>query len=90
MDNELWLCLYFIYLRTDDMAEQQQTREQARLLQRYNALREWQAEQQQRLVLQQQQQLDLLKTEQQRMQKLMTLQRQQAWGGSAQPSGTNL
>ena len=64
-----------------DLLEQQQAMEQARLLQRFKELRQWQQQQQEMLMSQQQQQLSLLRREQQRVQTVITKQREQQWGG---------
>ena len=67
-------------LTGSDLLEQQQSIEQARLLDRFKQLREWQATQQDNLMRQQQQQMEMLKEEQEKVQKLIAKQRQQSWG----------
>ncbi|XP_064612712.1 centromere protein J-like isoform X2 [Liolophura sinensis] len=64
-----------------DLMEQQQAIEQAKLLKRFKELREWQLQQQQLLMLQQQSQLMALKSEQNRVQEMISKQRQSQWGG---------
>lgn len=64
-----------------DLLEQQQAMEQARLLQRFKELRQWQQQQQEILMKQQQQQLSILRQEQQKVQTIITKQREQQWGG---------
>ncbi|KAH3888449.1 centromere protein J-like [Dreissena polymorpha] len=63
-----------------DMIEQHQALEQARLLQRFKELRNWQQQQQEMLMSQQHQQLNLLKKEQERMQSIITKQRDSGGG----------
>ncbi|KAL3857926.1 hypothetical protein ACJMK2_012551 [Sinanodonta woodiana] len=67
-----------------DLLEQHQSIEQARLLQRFKELRQWQLQQQEVLMRQQQQQLEMLKLEQQRVQSLISHQRNDHWGGGKQ------
>nr|KAG5691775.1 hypothetical protein BaRGS_014775 [Batillaria attramentaria] len=62
------------------MLEQQQAREQARLLQRFRELRQWQQQQQEQLMQQQQMQLEMLRGEQLRVQTLIASQRGAHWG----------
>ncbi|GFN76839.1 centromere protein j [Plakobranchus ocellatus] len=57
-----------------DLLEQHQAREQARLLQRFRELREWQQQQQQQLMQQQQQQLRTWQDEQSKVQTLIANQ----------------
>ena len=57
-----------------DLLEQHQAREQARLLQRFRELREWQQQQQQQLMQQQQQQLRTWQDEQSKVQTLIASQ----------------
>ncbi|RUS78630.1 hypothetical protein EGW08_013600, partial [Elysia chlorotica] len=57
-----------------DLLEQHQAREQARLLQRFRELREWQQQQQQQLMNQQQQQLRTWQDEQSKVQTLIANQ----------------
>ncbi|XP_070203856.1 centromere protein J-like isoform X2 [Littorina saxatilis] len=63
-----------------DLLEQQQAREQARLLQRFRELRQWQQQQQEQLMQQQHTQLEMLKGEQLRVQTLVASQRGAQWG----------
>ncbi|XP_060074604.1 centromere protein J-like [Ylistrum balloti] len=65
---------------TMEILEQQQTMEQARLLQRFKELRSWQLQQQDMLMKQQQMQLNALKSEQERTQALIAKQRDSQWG----------
>ena len=60
--------------------EQQQAKEQARLLAQFKQLRDWQQQQQLRLVQQQQQQLAQLRLEQERVSQLIGRQRVTQWG----------
>ncbi|XP_053374954.1 centromere protein J-like isoform X2 [Mercenaria mercenaria] len=64
-----------------DLIEQQQAVEQVRLLQRFKELRQWQQQQQEVLMSQQHQQLSLLRKEQEKMQGMITKQRDNQWGG---------
>ncbi|GFR97057.1 centromere protein J [Elysia marginata] len=57
-----------------DLLERHQAREQARLLQRFRELREWQQQQQQQLMQQQQQQLRTWQDEQSKVQTLIASQ----------------
>ncbi|XP_063951902.1 uncharacterized protein LOC129254377 [Lytechinus pictus] len=71
-------------LRTDisqDLLEQRGTQEQAKLLERFKLLRQWQQQQQNQLVLQQQQQLELLRNQQESVQQALMQQRLKQWGG---------
>ena len=63
-----------------DLLEQQQAREQTRLLQRFRELRQWQQQQQEQLMQQQHLQLEMLKGEQLRVQTLIASQRGAQWG----------
>ncbi|KAK3083774.1 hypothetical protein FSP39_002942, partial [Pinctada imbricata] len=66
---------------TMDMLEQRQAMEQARLLQRFKELRQWQMQQQEVLMKQQQMQLEILRKEQLSAQGLIVKQRESHWGG---------
>ncbi|XP_041455950.1 centromere protein J-like isoform X2 [Lytechinus variegatus] len=71
-------------LRTDitqDLLEQRGTQEQAKLLERFKLLRQWQQQQQNQLMLQQQQQLELLRNQQESVQQALMQQRLKQWGG---------
>ena len=65
----------------EDLFEQQQAREQSHVLQRFKQLRAWQQQQQEFLMRQQQQQLEMLKSEQDRVNKMIVRQREMQWGG---------
>ena len=68
------------------MLGQHQAVDQAQVMERFRALRGWQAQQQEMLMKQQQEQLEKLKGEQDRVHKVLAQQRQQAWGvGATQP-----
>ena len=67
-----------------DLLEQQQAREQSRLLDRFKQLREMQVRQQETLMRQQQQQLLKLKEDQEKVQMMIAKQRQMQWGASPQ------
>ncbi|XP_077996456.1 centrosomal P4.1-associated protein-like [Glandiceps talaboti] len=69
-----------------DVFEQQAAKEQARLLHRFKQLKQWQQEQQDKLIRQQQEQLQQFKSEQQRVKSMIALQRQIQWGGSGTQS----
>ncbi|XP_050408223.2 centromere protein J isoform X2 [Patella vulgata] len=71
-----------------DILEQQQAREQARLLNRFRELRTWQQQQQEQLMMQQQVQLEILREEQLRVQNMLKSQRQQQWGAGRVKIGT--
>ncbi|XP_071945251.1 centrosomal P4.1-associated protein-like [Antedon mediterranea] len=64
-----------------NVLDQQQSKEQAKLLQRFKQLKEWQKEQQDKLIRQQQEQLHVLRNEQQRVQSILSAQRHKQWGG---------
>ncbi|XP_033123193.1 centromere protein J-like [Anneissia japonica] len=64
-----------------DLLDQKQSKEQAKLLQRFKQLKDWQKQQQEKLIYQQQQQLDVLRSEQQRVQSMLAAQRHKQWGG---------
>ena len=63
------------------MFEQKQAMEQARLMDRFKKLREVQVHQQQMLMQQQQDQLYMLRSEQERVQRMIAKQREMQWGG---------
>lgn len=65
---------------TMDILEQQQAKEQARLLNRFRELRQWQQKQQDQLMQQQHLQLEVLRGEQLRVQMLIASQRGAQWG----------
>ncbi|XP_072043257.1 centrosomal P4.1-associated protein-like [Amphiura filiformis] len=63
-----------------DHLEQHQAKEQSRLLDRFKLLKQWQQQQQEKLVRQQQEQLEMLRSEQHRVHQAMMEQRQKQWG----------
>ena len=64
-----------------DQMEHFQAKEQSRLLDRFKLLKQWQQQQQEKLVRQQQEQLEMLRSEQQRVHQALLVQRQKQWGG---------
>nr|XP_006814364.1 PREDICTED: centromere protein J-like [Saccoglossus kowalevskii] len=66
-----------------DVLEHQASKEQAKLLQRFKQLKQWQQEQQDKLLRQQKDQLEQFKNEQERVKSMIALQRQIQWGGSS-------
>ena len=68
---------------TMDILEQRQAMEQARLLQRFKELRQWQMHQQEILMKQQQMQLEVLRKEQMSAQGMIVKQRESHWGRKA-------
>ncbi|XP_072164181.1 centrosomal P4.1-associated protein-like [Diadema setosum] len=61
--------------------EQRGTQEQAKLLEKFRLLRQWQQQQQAQLMVQQQQQLEMLKNQQEMVQQALMQQRLRQWGG---------
>ena len=74
---------------TSDLLEQQQAREQTRLLDRFKQLREWQTQQQQQLMRQQEQQLAQFHSEQEKLQQFILRQRNAHWGSNPSPPQHN-
>ncbi|CAH1801080.1 unnamed protein product [Owenia fusiformis] len=64
----------------DPSIEQQQAKQQTKLLHRFKQLRDWQKEQQERLIKQQQEQLEKLRGEQSRVHEMISRQREAKWG----------
>ncbi|KAL8594505.1 hypothetical protein ACOMHN_024950 [Nucella lapillus] len=63
-----------------DLLQQQQAKQEARLLHRFREMQQWQSQQQEQLMRQQQMQLEVLKGEQLRVQSMLALQRGAQWG----------
>lgn len=74
---------------TSDLLEQQQAREQTRLLDRFKQLRDWQAQQQELLMKRQEQQLAQFHSEQEKLQQLILRQRNAHWGSNPTPPQHN-